>query len=885
MKRLVCGIFLVLSILHTWPLIAVLPSDIRNDQDAILNVWTLGAIAQQLARDPLHPLDVNMFYPFGSSLATLDPQLANGTLVAPVTWVSGNPVLGHNVFILATFVLSGLTMFLLVRELTGSAAAGLIAGCLYAFSPFRTLHLSHTHLLAGFWLPLMLLWIHRYVAEPRWGRLLVVVASFVALALSSWYLAAMGVVAALVVGIWSLAAHGHARIVVARAIAGGLLVFLLLLPFGLPFARVKAWETLGGSGDFRPEPVIPPLRERVQRLFDRQLDIGGRAKASAELQNYIGVGWSARLWTPLRRFGGVEGSYFPGALGLGLVVLGCASARSRQLANGSIRGPGAAGTVRWATPASVSRALAAMAIVPAAAILCAALGWPDAWPVVMTRRGSLVVVTLLSVVLWSLWRIRLDGASRANTIMHTYVALMVAGVLLSVGPQVRAFDVDLGVGVYPSFMPPFSVLRVPARFGVLYTIGIAVLAGLGAAWLETRVRRARGAALAGALLMINLELAVAPMTFVPLPRVTPSDTWLKRAPAGPVVVFPTHNNPWALVNSLFHRQPIVNGAGMVVPPPYMRLNARDDLSPAMIDYLKTYFHPRYVVLKPDLYSSEWAPDVPRIMEESQGDLHLVAQMGQTRIFELQSGGRGPRLLRWYPPSLLAGKAGVALRGQIEEGRQDMDVTVTTSLGDELLASWSDQTFLPDVLQFVPFKTPPDRPVMLEVAVDYRIRPGSARALIGRTGVTAPVDVGVTAALDRTEITVNNRRWRGQKGYTLVTVDPAEQRTEVRNFNTSWYEADSLKLVEYIAALEPGRIVVMASHYDVSRRLTADAVRALSTLGFKEDLRGRFQSAHGGVGVKGAAPGTAVECVGATSTDCGVGSPSALRLNLRELRLY
>lgn len=886
MKRLVCGLFLVLSVLHTWPLITVLPSQIRDDHDAILNVWTLGAIAQQLARDPLHPLDVNMFYPFDDSLATLDPQLANGTLAAPVTWVSGNPVLGHNVFILATFVLSGLTMFLLVRELTGSVAAGLIAGCLYAFSPFRTNRLSHSHMLAGFWLPLMLLWIHRYVAEPRWGRLLAVVALFVAQALSSWYFAAMGLVAALVVGIWSLAAHGNARIVVTRAVGGGLLVFFLLAPFALPFARVKAWEVSEGPRDLQHEQVVAPLLERIQRLFDRQLDIGGRAKTSAELQHYLGVGPDARLWTSLRRFGFVEGSYFAGAVGLALALLGCAAGGSRRMSVG-LPGPGeVAPPPKWSASGGASLPLCLIAAVPAAAILCAALGQPDAWPVIVTRRGSLVVVTLLSVALWSFWHIRRDSASRTNTIMRTYVALMVAGVLLSLGPQVRAFGVDLGASLYPSFVPPFGVLRVPARFGVLYTVGIAVLAGLGTSWMERRIQlRARSVALAGALLVINLEHAVAPMKFVPVPRVTPFNTWLKHAPAGAVVVFPTHNNPWALVNSLFHRHPIVNGAGLVAPPPYVRLNARDDLSPAMIEHLRTYFHPRYVVLNLDLYPREAMPDVSRIMEESRDDLRLAAQMGGTRIFELQPGGRGPALRRWYPPSLLKGKAGVAFRGRIEGGRQDMDVTVTAASEDGVLASWSDQTFLQDVLQFAPFKGVFRRAMTVEVAVDYRIRTDTARPLIGLTGVPAPVDASVTATLNRTAITVNNRSWSAQKGYTLVTVAPADQRTEVRNFNTSWYESDSQKLADYIAALEPGRIVVIASNYDVSRQLTADAVRALGTLGFKEDLRGRLHSAHGGVGVKGAAPGTAIECVGPTSTGCGVGSPAALRLNLRELRLY
>jgi len=506
--------------------------------------------------------------------------------------------------------------------------------------------------------------------------------------------------------------------------------------------------------------------------------------------------------------------------------------------------------------------------------------------VIVTRRGSLVVVMLLGVALWSLWRIRREGATRTNTTVRTYIAIIVAGMLLSFGPQVRAFGVDLGAGVYPSFVPPFGVLRVPARFGVLFTVGIAVLAGLGAAWIESRIqRRARWGVLAGALLVINLEHAVAPMKFVSVPRITPADTWLKNAPAGAVVVFPTHNNPWALANSLFHRKPIVNGSGLIAPPPFVRLNAHDDLSPAMIEHLRTYFHPRYVVLKADLYAREYAPNVARILDEARDDLRLVAQMGETRIFELKSGGRGPRLLRWYPEALHAGKAGVALRGQMEGIRPDMDVSVTVSADDQLLASWSGQTFLQDVRQFVPFKARSSAPVSVEVAADYRIRADAAMPVIGGTAVRTPVDVGIVAGLERTAMSVNNRSWNGQKGYTLLTIDPADGRIEARAFNTSWYEEDSLKLAEYVAALAPGRIVVLASTYDVSRRLTQDAVRALNTLGFQQDLRGRLHTAHAGVGVKGAARGTAIECVGPGSVACGVGSPGALRLNLRELRLY
>jgi hypothetical protein len=56
----------------------------------------------------------------------------------------------------------------------------------------------------------------------------------------------------------------------------------------------------------------------------------------------------------------------------------------------------------------------------------------------------------------------------------------------------------------------------------------------------------------------------------------------------------------------------------------------------------------------------------------------------------------------------------------------------------------------------------------------------------------------------------------------------------------------------------------------SGRLTEDAVAALRTLGVAGDLRGRFREAHGFVGVKGTAAGTALERIGLEPVELQVG---------------
>ena len=321
-----------------------------------------------------------MYYPFGGALATLDHQLSNALLAAPVTLASGNPVLGHNVFLLTTFVLSGFTMFLLVRALTGSGAAGLVAGGIFAFAPFRIEQLVHTPIMASFWLPLVLLATHRYVLAPRWGRLLLVVAVFVAQSLASWYYAAMALVAVTVVGVWSLAAGAPQwRRVLARAGVGAGVSVLLLVPFALPYTHVIGHELEQVEAQASDEETADGTAGRLGALFPSEPRVTGRYDLSAEVQNYLGPtpdgrSWTARALQGLRK---TEAGFFPGTLATFLAALALMGTPSHDRAG------------RRHLPLVLVLAVGAL---PIAAVACAAAGNPDAWPVIVTRRLSLVTL-------------------------------------------------------------------------------------------------------------------------------------------------------------------------------------------------------------------------------------------------------------------------------------------------------------------------------------------------------------------------------------------------------------------------------------------------------------------------------------------------------------
>ncbi len=109
-----------------------------------MNAWILAWDADRLLRFLSGDVDAirnfwnaNIFYPEPLTLAYSEHLFAQAVQILPVYALTGNVILSYNLLFLSTFVLSGLGMFLLVRDITGSARAGLVAGLIYAFAPYR----------------------------------------------------------------------------------------------------------------------------------------------------------------------------------------------------------------------------------------------------------------------------------------------------------------------------------------------------------------------------------------------------------------------------------------------------------------------------------------------------------------------------------------------------------------------------------------------------------------------------------------------------------------------------------------------------------------------------------------------------------------------------
>ena len=283
---LVLAAYTALAVWWLWPL----PSLMTNHSayfsaetplviaDFYLIVWTLAWGAHALATAPWQLFHANAFHPSTSSLAYSEHLLGDAPLFAPVYWATGNPILAVNVFILATFVLSALAMYALVRRFTGPPAA-LVAGFFYAFYPWRYDALAHLHMLAVQYFPLVFLFTDRWLetARPREAALLAV--ALVLQALSSFYLAYALVLAYgpfLALALWRWRSRLDRRRLLGLGIAVSMVAAVMII-VSLPYLRLRQLGVIpsyGREGDAPSLGLIPLITNVQVRKYLAERGIG-----------------------------------------------------------------------------------------------------------------------------------------------------------------------------------------------------------------------------------------------------------------------------------------------------------------------------------------------------------------------------------------------------------------------------------------------------------------------------------------------------------------------------------------------------------------------------------------------------------------------------------
>lgn len=291
------ALFVVLAVMHTWPL-ATSPGRLsRNDtQDTVHHEWILAWDAHQLAHDPLHLFDANIFYPEPDTLAYSDHLIVQALMGAPLLWSGASPVLVYNLLLIAGLALTGWTTSLVVERWTGNRLAGILSGSLMAFNAFtltRFPELQDQHLE---FFPLALWALDRLLTTPRLAYVAHLAGWFVLQALTCGYLfvfTSLSLVAAVAARPAEWAKPRSRRVagllLLSAAIAG-----LALTPFLLPYLRVGR-----------------------QQGFTRSLE--EVAEFSAHFTDYLATGGRLHfsIWSH-RFFEGI--GLFPGVIASGLAL-------------------------------------------------------------------------------------------------------------------------------------------------------------------------------------------------------------------------------------------------------------------------------------------------------------------------------------------------------------------------------------------------------------------------------------------------------------------------------------------------------------------------------------------------------------------------------------
>jgi hypothetical protein len=295
------AIFAAAAIVATWPLVLSAGHSIAGGPgDPILNTTILAWDADRIAHGFRGLWDAPFLFPHRHTLAYSEHLLGVAWFTAPVVWATGNALLAYNVGYVASYVLAGVGMFLLVRSLVGRTDVAILAGLLFELTPYRLSQSPHLQVLLNGWMPIGLWALHRYLNTGNRRWLGGFVAAYALAGLSNGYFFYFFAVPVLIV-----IAVEHKRFL--GLTLGACALAAIALPIALVYYRLQQ-----------------------QHGFVRSIeDLDG---LSAWLGDYFRVSVGAWNWRGLLSTGSGERELFHGFVALGFAGLGALVVRTRAVA-------------------------------------------------------------------------------------------------------------------------------------------------------------------------------------------------------------------------------------------------------------------------------------------------------------------------------------------------------------------------------------------------------------------------------------------------------------------------------------------------------------------------------------------------------------------------
>jgi len=224
--------------------------------DPLFNLYVLKWSAHQIRLGLPDLWNANLFYPTHGALALSDHLLGPAAQLALFLLIVPNAIAGYNFLFFTSFAATALAVCWVCRRAGLSWAAALLAGWMYAFSPFRLSQMTHLQMLIAQWAPLTL-WLWDRLLAERTARNAALFLTFYLLSLTGGcYLAYMIHVPLLVLFLNRAAAGGRGivswrsvRVLLPVGLIAGSAMLLLFLPYlkvsrslGLARTDQEIWE-------------------------------------------------------------------------------------------------------------------------------------------------------------------------------------------------------------------------------------------------------------------------------------------------------------------------------------------------------------------------------------------------------------------------------------------------------------------------------------------------------------------------------------------------------------------------------------------------------------------------------------------------------------------
>jgi hypothetical protein len=494
--------FTVSTLLMTWPLAlrmhdAVVGEIGDNIYFIFLIRWYQRAWFELGISPFFHPW---LNYPQGWNLASTDTSLATTLFGLPPGMLFG-PTFGYNFAMLVTFILSGLTMYCWVRRLTGNAAAGLVAGTIYAFLPYRMAHflIGHMNLSGTAWFPLYFMGLYDLLRSPwkdrtlrqRLSPLLLTAVSLGLIAFTSMHYLVMTAVISVVfvpaylvlVDRQRFAQRDYWRVLAVKllgfALASLPLVLLAVLPFLSLYSQGGlASRTVSYASMYSASPTDFILPSTQHWLFGE----------------WVGAHFDRSLW--------IEASFYIGVVALALAIL----AWIKRGQSGHVN---------------------------------------------LLKVGLVIIVVAFILALgtdfhWNNQRVEVPVPAFLQGIVHRDTA-----------------PIPLPAYLLFKYVPFYSKMRAVMRMGFYVLIFTTLMAGFGAAWLLERAGPRRALWLSVLLIgLVWLDFYPGPYQQFGQVAARPVDTWLAQQPGdGAVAQFPAIQleDQDQVYNTLVHGKPYIGG--------------------------------------------------------------------------------------------------------------------------------------------------------------------------------------------------------------------------------------------------------------------------------------------------------------------------------------